>query len=82
MACAHVQLASQPSQAAAETSASRIEQRYGSLFNGVQPAVMKADLNGRGVRYRVVIPASSLAGAQQLCSAIKAKGGDCFAYKG
>jgi hypothetical protein len=39
-------------------------------------------LNGRGVRYRVVIPAASLSNAQQLCSAIKAKGGDCFAYNG
>ena len=81
-AAAHVQLASQPSEAAAETSANVLEQRYGALFNGVRPAVMKADLNGRGVRYRVVIPAASLSNAQQLCSAIKAKGGDCFAYNG
>ena len=59
-AAAHVQLASQPSEAAAETSANVLEQRYGALFNGVRPAVMKADLNGRGVRYRVVVERSVL----------------------
>jgi hypothetical protein len=81
-AAAHVQLASQASEAAAETSLNNLVRRYGSLFNGVQPSIIKADVSGRGTHYRVVIPAASLSGAEQLCSAIKAKGGDCFAYNG
>jgi hypothetical protein len=81
-AAAHVQLASQASEAAAETTLNNLVRRYGSLFNGVRPSVIKADVSGRGTHYRVVIPAASLSGAEQLCSAIKAKGGDCFAYSG
>lgn len=81
-ATAHVQLASQASEAAAQTSLNNLVRRYGSLFNGVQPSIIKADVSGRGTHYRVVIPAATLSGAEQLCSAIKAKGGDCFAYNG
>jgi hypothetical protein len=82
VAAAHVQLASQPSEGAAETSLNNLVRRYGSLFNGVRPSVVKADVSGRGTYYRVVIPAATLSGAEQLCSSIKAKGGDCFAYNG
>jgi hypothetical protein len=82
VAAAHVQLASQASEAAAETTLNNLVRRYGSLFNGVRPSIVKADVSGHGTHYRVVIPAATLSGAEQLCTAIKAKGGDCFAYNG
>ena len=79
---AHVQLSSQPSQAAAEASAASLQRRFGSLFNGAHLSIVKVDLGAKGVRYRVVMPASSLAGAKQLCTSIKSSGGDCVAGNG
>ncbi|HVW94024.1 MAG TPA: SPOR domain-containing protein [Devosia sp.] len=79
---AHVQLASQPSEAAAQSTASALEKRFGNLFNGAKLTVVRADLGGKGVYYRVEMPTSSLGDAQQLCASIKSNGGDCVAANG
>ncbi|HTJ58055.1 MAG TPA: SPOR domain-containing protein [Devosiaceae bacterium] len=78
---AHVQLASQPSAAAAQSSANSLQRRFGSLFGGGKLQVVKVDLP-KGTYYRVMLPTSSLPDAQQVCSSIKASGGDCVAGNG
>jgi hypothetical protein len=81
-AVAHVQLSSQPTEAAAEATAASLQRRFGSLFNGAHLSIIHVDLGSKGVRYRVVMPAGSLADARQLCTSIKSNGGDCIAGNG
>jgi len=79
---AHAQLASQPSEAAAQSTAGTLQRRFGNLLNGAKLSVVRADLGAKGVYYRVIVPTSSLGDAQQLCSSIRSNGGDCVAANG
>jgi hypothetical protein len=79
---AHAQLASQRSQADAQASASSLQRKFGSVLNNAKLQVVKVDLGTKGIYYRVIMPASSLQSAQQICTSIKAGGGDCVALNG
>lgn len=79
---AHVQLSSQQSEAGAQASANTLQRKFGTLFNGAKLSIIRADLGAKGVYYRVIMPTSSLADAQQLCGSIKSSGGDCVATNG
>lgn len=81
-AVAYVQLSSQPSAADAQNSVKAMTAKYGSLFGGAKLVVQQVDLGQKGVRWRVRLPASSLADASSICAQIKAQGGDCFATNG
>jgi len=81
-AAAYVQISSQPTEADAEAAIRSAQSRWGSLFNGNQLIVQRADLGAKGIKYRVRLPASSLQEATQICASIKADGGDCFATNG
>src|SRR6185437_14589549 len=76
---AHVQLSSQQSEAGAQASANTLQRKFGTLFNGAKLSIIKVDLGAKGIYYRVIMPTSSLADAQQLCGSIKSSGGDCVA---
>jgi hypothetical protein len=76
---AYVQLSSQPSAADAQASVKVMTARYGSLFGGNKLVVQQVDLGQKGIRWRVRLPAASLADAANICAQIKAQGGDCFA---
>ncbi|MEO8881836.1 MAG: SPOR domain-containing protein [Devosia sp.] len=78
---AHVQLSSQPSAAGAQSSAASLQKRFGSLWAGGKLQIVKVDLS-KGTYYRVMLPTTSLQGAQQLCASIKSSGGDCIAANG
>lgn len=75
---AYVQLASQRSEADARSTAAALVTRYGPLFGGANMEVQRVDLGARGIYYRVRVPASSLAEADNICVNVKAAGGDCF----
>jgi|GEM_PF-492111 len=77
-AAAYAQLSSQRTEADARASMAAIQRRFGGLFNGASPEIQRADLGSRGVYYRVRLPVGSMAQANQICSAVKANGGDCF----
>ncbi|HEY0918702.1 SPOR domain-containing protein, partial [Devosia sp.] len=81
-AAAYVQISSQPTEADAQAAVRSAQARWGSLFNGNQLIVQRADLGAKGVKYRVRLPAASLQEATQICASIKADGGDCFATNG
>jgi hypothetical protein len=76
---AHVQLASQPTESAAQATAKALQRRFSSVLGGVELSVVRADMGDRGVYYRVIAPASSLSAAQELCSSLEAAGGLCVA---
>jgi len=81
-AAAYVQISSQPTEADAQASIRAVQSRWGSLFDGSQLFIQRADLGAKGIKYRVRLPASSLQEATQICASIKANGGDCFATNG
>jgi len=81
-AAAYVQISSMPSQAEADAQVRSVTAKYGSLFGGNKLVVQQADLGQKGIRYRVRLPAASLADANNICAQIKAQGGDCFATNG
>jgi phage host-nuclease inhibitor protein Gam len=77
-----VQLASSLSEAEANGAVKSETARFGTLFGGNRLVVQQADLGTKGVRWRVRLPAASLADANAICAQIKAQGGDCFATNG
>ena len=76
-----MQLSSQKSEADAQASASSLQRRFGSLFNGGLLKVVKVDLGAKGIYYRVMLPAASAADATNICVSIKAGGGACVANR-
>ncbi len=75
---AYVQLASQRSEAEARQTAQAMVSRFGPLFGGANMEVQRVDLGARGVFYRVRVPANSIQSANDMCTQVKAAGGDCF----
>jgi hypothetical protein len=75
---AYVQLASQRSEEEARTTAEGMVTRFGPLFGGANLEVQRVDLGERGIYYRVRVPAASVEDANNICTNVKAAGGDCF----
>ncbi|WP_157959930.1 SPOR domain-containing protein [Devosia submarina] len=75
---AYVQLASQRTEAEARATAQGLVTRFGPLFGGANMEVQRVDLGDRGIFYRVRVPANSLEQASNICTNVKAAGGDCF----
>jgi hypothetical protein len=73
-----VQVSSQRSSAAAKKSYATLTRRFPGILDGKGVDIRKADIKGKGTYYRVRIPADNRSAANQICSQLKAKGGDCF----
>ena len=77
-----VQLSSQRSEAAAQTTSKLLQTKYPDLFSGRQPYIRRSDLGNRGVYYRVLVgPLATIGEANQLCGSLKKSGGDCVVQK-
>ena len=73
-----MQVASQKSEADAQSSFRSIQSKYSSVLGGQRHVIRRADLGSRGVYYRAMVgPFGSREQAIQLCSSLKAAGGDC-----
>lgn len=77
-ASAYVQLSSQRTEEAARQSAQSIATRYGVLFGGASLEIQRVDLGQRGIYYRVLVPAASRENATNICTNVRAAGGDCL----
>ena len=73
-----MQIASQPSEAAAQSSYQDLVRRYGSVLQGKEVNIVKAEISGKGTFWRVRVPAGSRNEAISLCENYKAAGGNCF----
>jgi cell division protein FtsN len=74
----HVQVSSQKSESDAEASYRSIQSKYSGVLSGQPHSVRRADLGTKGVYYRAMVgPYASREQAVQLCSSLKAAGGDC-----
>ena len=76
-----VQIASQPTAEAAQTSYQNMARRYAEILGGHAANIVKADIAGKGTYYRVRIASSSKDDAIALCTKLKAAGGNCFVSK-
>jgi hypothetical protein len=76
-----MQIASQPSEAAAQSSYQDLLRRYGSVLEGHQANIVKAEIAGKGTFWRVRVPAGSRSDAIKLCESYKSAGGNCFVSK-
>ncbi len=74
-----VQLVSQRGAASAWQNWSSIKSRHGSLLDGAEAAVVKADLGDQGIYFRLrVHKLDSKQEAASLCRSLKRKGTNCF----
>lgn len=74
-----IQLASLPSEAAAWDAWKQISGKYSAQVTGLTAMVESADLGTKGTFYRVQTgPFTTLAAAQERCTAMKAAGLDCL----
>ncbi|PSJ58605.1 SPOR domain-containing protein [Pseudaminobacter soli (ex Li et al. 2025)] len=76
-----MQIASQPSEAAAQSSYQDLLRKYGNVLNGHPANVVKAEIAGKGTFWRVRVPAPTRNDAIALCESYKAAGGSCFVSK-
>jgi tetratricopeptide (TPR) repeat protein len=74
-----VQLSSQRDEDAAWTAWDQLSKRHGELLGGRDAAVVRAELDGKGVFYRLrVHRLASRSEAERLCSRLKARGTACY----
>lgn len=74
-----IQLVSMPSEAAAWDAWKRISGKYSAQVTGLTAMVESADLGTKGMFYRVQTgPFTTVAAAQERCTAMKAAGLDCL----
>ena len=73
-----VQVSSQRSRDAAESSFANIKQRFSSILGGRSAAIERADIDGKGTFYRVKVLAESKSDATNTCNRLKGAGGSCF----
>lgn len=76
-----MQIASQPNEAAAQSSYQDLLRRYGNVLNGHPANIVKAEIAGKGTFWRVRVPAATRNDAITLCESYKAAGGNCFVSK-
>jgi hypothetical protein len=76
-----VQIASQPSEAAARSSYADLAGRYAAVLAGKSVNIVKADIAGKGTFWRVRVATETRSAAVDLCTTYKAAGGTCFVSK-
>jgi cell division septation protein DedD len=77
-----VQISSQRSEADAHASYRAMQAKYRGVLGGHEGVVRRADLGARGTYYRAMVgPFASASEAGQLCSQLKAAGGQCIIHR-
>lgn len=77
-----VQISSQKSEGDAKSSYKSLQAKYPSVLAGKSPLIRKADLGEKGTVYRVQLgPFASASQATELCTNLKAAGGQCIVQK-
>jgi hypothetical protein len=77
-----VQVSSQRSEADAQTEFRVLQAKFPNQLGGHQPMVRRADLGDKGIYYRALVgPYASMEQAAQMCSSLKAAGGNCIVQK-
>jgi len=77
-----VQVSSQRSEEEAQSSFRDLQAKYPDLLGGRTPIIRRADLGAKGIFFRAMVgPFTSADQATELCSNLKAAGGNCLVQK-
>lgn len=77
-----VQLASQKTEADAQASFRAIQAKYPAVLGNRQPLIRRVELADRGTYYRAQVgPFASMEQANELCTTLKAAGGQCIVQR-
>ena len=77
-----VQVSSQRNETEVQPSFRALQVKYPKLLGGREPMVRRADLGAKGIYYRTMVgPFVSAEQANELCSNLKAAGGNCIVQK-
>jgi SPOR domain len=78
----YVQVSSQRSEGEAQAAFRSLQAKFPDQLGGRQPSIHKADLGAKGTYYRAMVgPFANASEASQLCSSLKAAGGQCLVQK-
>jgi hypothetical protein len=74
-----VQVSSQRSEAEAQAAFKGLQAKYPDQLGGRQPLIRQVDLGSKGTYYRAMVgPFANPSEAGELCSSLKAAGGQCL----
>jgi len=78
----YVQVSSQRSEADAQAAFRSLQGKFPNQLGGRQPMIHKVDLGAKGIFYRAMVgPFANASEATELCSSLKAAGGQCLIQK-
>lgn len=78
----YVQVSSQRSESEAQAAFRSLQAKFPNQLGGRQPSIHKADLGAKGTYYRAMVgPFANASEASQLCSSLKAAGGQCIVQR-
>ena len=78
----YVQVSSQRSEGEAQAAFRSLQAKFPDQLGGRQSAIYKVDLGAKGTYYRAMVgPFANAGEASQLCSSLKAAGGQCLVQK-
>ena len=78
----YVQVSSQRSEAEAQSAFRALQAKFPSQLGSRQPLVHKVDLGAKGTYYRAMVgPFANASEAAELCSSLKAAGGQCLVQR-
>jgi hypothetical protein len=78
----YVQVSSQRSESEAQSAFRALQAKFPSQLGSRQPLVHKADLGAKGTYYRAMVgPFANANEAAELCSSLKAAGGQCLVQR-
>ena len=77
-----MQVSSQRSEAEAQAAFRGLQAKFPNQLGGRQPVVHKVDLGAKGTYYRAMVgPFATANEAVELCTSLKAAGGQCLVQK-
>ncbi len=76
-----VQVSSQRSEADAQAAFRSLQAKYPSQLGDRQPVIHRVDLGAKGIYYRAMVGPLGSEAASQLCSSLRAAGGQCIVQK-
>ena len=78
----YVQVSSQRSEGEAQAAFRSLQAKFPDQLGGRQSSIHKVDLGAKGTYYRAMIgPFANAGEASQLCSSLKAAGGQCLVQR-
>jgi hypothetical protein len=78
---AFVQVAAQRSEAEAQASFRAVKAKFPEVLGARQAIIRRADLGSKGIYYRAQIGPFSPEQANEICSDLKAAGGQCLVQR-